>query len=128
MRDGKQRAIAFEQTGMRTFSVTFNFTTPDDVVRVLRKYNCLYNKKKREWTTHILKYKECAIEVSCLCRSRGIYVDLIPQQVFDLFEYRIPFTDLSKTQINGHNYELDLQSKPSLSQLPKSLWKSLYDF
>lgn len=58
--------------------MSFNFTTPDDVVRILKKYSAMYNKKRKEWTASIAKYKECAIEVSSLCRARGIFVDLIP--------------------------------------------------
>ena len=64
IRDGRQRTINFEQTGAKTFSVTFNFTTPDDVVRILKKFSSLYNKKRKEWTAHLLRYKECAIEIS----------------------------------------------------------------
>ena len=78
IRDGRARAINFEMTGQTSFSVSFNFTTPDDVVSILKKYNAVYNKKRREWTTSIAMYKECAIEVSTFCKGRGIYVDLIP--------------------------------------------------
>lgn len=78
IRDGRARAINFEMTGQTSFSVSFNFTTPDDIVSILKKYNAIYNKKRREWTLSIARYKECAIEVSTYCKSRGIYVDLIP--------------------------------------------------
>ena len=53
---------------------------------------------------------------------------MIPQTVFDLHEYKIPFTDTSKRKIVAYDYEQDLDNKPSLSQLPRSLWNALYDF
>jgi len=68
----------FEMSGPATFSVNFNFTTPDEVVRLLRKYNAVYDKKLREWRANISRYKEAAIDVASFCRPRGIYVDLIP--------------------------------------------------
>lgn len=93
IRDGKHRTINFEMTGINSFSVSFNFTTPDDVLAILRKYNAIYNKRRKEWTSSIMRYKECATEVAQFCRPRGIYVDLIPKTVFELNEYRIPFSD-----------------------------------
>jgi len=102
-------------TGQTSFSVSFNFTTPDDIVSILKKYNAVYNKKRREWTTSISAYKECAIEVSTFCKGRGVYVDLIPQQVFDLHEYAIPFTDPAKQKIMDYDYEDDFLMKPTLS-------------
>ena len=65
-------------TGINSFSVSFNFTTPDDVVNILKKYNAVYNKRRKEWTSNILRYKEAAVEVAMFCRPRGIFVDLIP--------------------------------------------------
>ena len=96
VRDGKLRTINFEMTGVNNFSVSFNFTTPDDVVSILRKYNAVYNKRRREWTSTIVRYKECATEVAQFCRPRGIYVDLIPKTVFELHEYKVPFSDPTK--------------------------------
>lgn len=43
-------------------------------------------------------------------------------------EWKIPFSDESKTRIFGHRYEDDLKNKPSLNQLPKSLYNNLYAF
>lgn len=40
----------------------------------------------------------------------------------------MPFSDPSKQKIIDYNYEDDLQIKPSLNQLPKGLYDSLYDF
>jgi hypothetical protein len=51
LREGKCRVINFELTGRQAFSVSFNFTCPDDVVALLKKYNSLWNKRRREWTT-----------------------------------------------------------------------------
>lgn len=92
-------------TGINTFSVSFNFTTPDDVVAILRKYNAIYNKRRREWMCPMLKYKECATEIAQFCRPRGIYVDLIPQAVFELHEFKIPFSDDTKQKIVDYDYE-----------------------
>lgn len=122
------RAINFEMTGINSFSVSFNFTTPDDVLQILRKYNCIYNKKRREWTSSIARYKECATEVAQFCRPRGIFVDLIPKTVFELHDYKIPFTDRTKESIVDYDYENDLDNKPTLRSLPKGLQDNLYAF
>ena len=55
-------------------------------------------------------------------------MDLIPQHVFDLGEYIIPFTDMSKSTILNHSYEDDLHNKPTISSLPRQLFNSLYQF
>ena len=64
IREGKLRAINFEMTGVNSFSVSFNFTTPDDVLNILKKYNAIYNKRKKEWTSNIMRYKQRATEVA----------------------------------------------------------------
>lgn len=47
---------------------------------------------------------------------------------FDILEYRVPFSDDSKKNIVGFNYINDLvgEMKPRLSDLPASLYHSLY--
>ena len=115
-------------TGVNLFAVSFNFTTPDDVLAILRKHNAVYNKRRREWMSSIARYKECATEVAQFCRPRGIYVDLIPQSVFELYEYKIPFSDATKAPIIDYNYEQDLESKPMIRDLPKGLLDNLYAF
>ena len=49
------------------------------------------------------------------CKPRGIFVDLIPDSLFELFENKIPFSDLTKQNIPNYDYHLDLLSKPRLS-------------
>ena len=128
IRDGKLRTINFEMTGINSFSVCFNFTTPDDVVSILKKYNAIFNKRRREWTANILRYKECAVEVAMFCRPRGIFVDFIPTSVFELHEYKVPFSDSTKEKIVDYDYEFDLELKPKIKHLPHGLQQNLYDF
>ena len=61
-------------------------------------------------------------------RARGIYVDLIPKSVFELHEYKIPFSDPTKAKIIPYDYEMDLDNKPMIRHLPKGLQENLYDF
>ena len=75
----------------------------------------MYNKKKREWVIDINLYKECAIDVSAYCKSRGIYCDLIPDSLFDLFEQKIPFSDQTKENVAEYDYNLDNIMKPRLT-------------
>jgi hypothetical protein len=74
------------------------------------------------------KYKEVAIEVSAFCRAKIIDLDPIPQVSFDLIEYRIPFSDESKSNLVGYDYANDMNFKPSIAMLPPSLYHSLYQF
>jgi hypothetical protein len=60
------------------------------------------------------KYKEVAIEISAFCRAKIIDLDPIPQVAFDIIEYRIPFSDESKTNAVGYDYSHDMMSKPSI--------------
>jgi len=64
----------------------------------------VYNKRRKEWAMRINCYKDVSIEVSRFAKSRGIYVDLIPEWLFDLFEYRVPFSDPSKAELVEFNY------------------------
>ena len=43
-------------------------------------------------------------------------------------EYRVPFSDETKKNIAGYDYNLDMHCKPSLQLLPPSLYHSLYNF
>ena len=49
---------------------------------------------------------------------------------FDIIEYRVPFSDETKKNLVGYDYRNDLVSglKPSLRDLPPSLFHSLYNF
>ena len=96
LRERKCRVVNFEMTGRNAFSVSTNFTCPDQIVNILKQFNALWNKKRREWTANILKYREALVEIQNFCKPRGIYVDMIPAYVFELSEYNIPFTDESK--------------------------------
>ena len=42
------------------------------------------------------------MEVDNFCKSRGIYVDLIPELIFELFDNRIPFSDINKWNPVNH--------------------------
>ena len=95
-REGKCRVVNFELSGRASFSVSFNFTCPDAIVMILKKYNALWNKRRKEWTANISQYKNAALEVQNFCKPKGLYVDFIPQHVFDMFEFVIPFTDETK--------------------------------
>lgn len=126
IRDGKARTVNFQLTGKNSFSVSTNFSCPDQIVNILKQYQSLWNHKRREWTSHILKYREALYEVQCFCKGRGIYVDSIPKFIFELTEYAVPFSDDSKQKIVPFNYDEDI--RPNLFQLPKALYNSLYDF
>jgi hypothetical protein len=73
----------------------------------------LWNKKRREWTSHLLKYKQAIFEIQNFCKPKGIFVDAIPRFVFEVAEYAIPFTDESKQKLIDFDYECDV--KPKLS-------------
>lgn len=47
---------------------------------------------------------------------------------FDTLEYRIPFSDPDKKNITNYDYRNDIHFKPLLTQLPLSLYNSLYNF
>lgn len=61
------------------------------------------------------------MEVKSFCKPRGIYADPIPDSLFDLFEHKIPFSDQTKNNIVGFNYELDFLFRPRILMLPKNL-------
>jgi hypothetical protein len=46
---------------------------------------------------------------------RGIYFDLIPQMVFDIIEYRVPFSAENIVKIIKYEYLEDLENKPLIS-------------
>lgn len=115
-------------TGFKCFSVTTNFFIPTEIVNILKKFGAFYDKKHKEWTVHINKYKEVALEVKNFCQPRGIFFDLIPQMVFDICEYRVPFSAENIIRIINYDYHEDLENKPSIQQLPKHLLSSLYNF
>jgi hypothetical protein len=101
---------------------------PEELVLILKKHGGAYDFNNREWIVSLNKYKEVAIEISQFCRTKVTDLDPIPQVAFDIIEYRIPFSDDTKTNIVSYDYTLDLNIKPSLSQLPPSLMHSLYNF
>ena len=121
LREGKSRIINFELTGMLSFAVTSNFLTPDGVISILQRYGAQYNKKYKQWNLHINDYKEVMLESRSFCKPRGIFVDAIPDCVFNLFEETVPFSDPSKENLVGYSYFYDAYSKPRLTQLPKNL-------
>ena len=49
---------------------------------------------------------------------------------FDVIEFRVPFSDDTKKNLVGYNYSNDLCTgfKPTLKELPPSLYHSLYEF
>lgn len=128
LRDPKAKLITFEMVSISKFSVSLNFFMPEDLVLILKKHGGAYDFNLREWIVSLNKYKEIAIDISLLCRAKIIDLDPIPQVSFDILEYRIPFTDDTKTNVVGYDYSLDLTLKPSISQLPPSLLHSLYNF
>ena len=79
IREGKCRVVNFEMTGKNSFSVSTNFTCPDIIVNILKQFNSLWNNKRREWTSHVLMYKQAIFEIESYCKPRGIYVDGIPR-------------------------------------------------
>lgn len=67
LRDSRSRVVNFEMTGFKSFSVTTNFFIPTEIVNILKKFGAFYDKKHKEWTVHINKYKEVALEVKNFC-------------------------------------------------------------
>ena len=128
LRDARTRIVNFENTTVEEFSVTTNFVMPEEIINIMKKFGAAYVKKHKEWATHLVKYKEVAIEVVSFCKSRGIEVDLIPQMVFDIQEFKVPFSDPTKLKILEYEYQQDMESKPLLQHLPKNLTNSLYNF
>ena len=47
---------------------------------------------------------------------------------FDVLEYVVPFSDETKKNIVGYDYQKDVLYRPMLSLLPPSLYHSLYNF
>lgn len=128
LRDAKAKLITFEMISINKFTICLNFFMPEELVLILKKHGGAYDFLTREWIVSLNKYKEVAIEISQFCRSKIIDLDPIPQVAFDIIEYRIPFSDESKINIPNYNYANDINFKPSLSQLPSSLYHSLYNF
>ena len=128
LREGKSRIINFEFTSLKTFAVTSNFLTPDVIIALLQKFGAQYNKRQKAWILNINDYKEAIIDVNNFCKPRGIYVDIIPETLFDLLEYTIPFTDPTKQNVVEFDYASDFLQKPRLTSLPKHLMNALYDF
>lgn len=95
---------------------------------ILKRFGAAYDFNSREWIVSLNRYKEVAMDISAFCRSKIIDLDPIPQVAFDILEYRVPFSDETKKNITGWDYHNDLQYRPSLQQLPLSLFKSLYNF
>jgi SWI/SNF-related matrix-associated actin-dependent regulator of chromatin subfamily A-like protein 1 len=94
----------------------------------LQKFGAVYNKKLKAWILNINEYQEALLELNAFCKPRGICVDPIPESLFDLFEFKIPFTDPTKQNVPEYDYTADLLQKPRLTSLPKPLMKALYDF
>jgi hypothetical protein len=115
MREGKSRIINFEFTSLTTFGISSNFLTPDAIVSLIQKYGSTYSKRKKEWVLDITIYKECVIEITAYCKPRGIYCDVIPDSLFNLFEQKIPFSDITKENIANYDYNLDEIMKPRLT-------------
>jgi len=74
------------------------------------------------------RYREVIVVAESYCKPREILIDPIPQPCFDIFDFPVPFSDPTKKQIIDHDYSQDLKNKPSLKDLPKSLFDSLYNF
>jgi SNF2 family DNA or RNA helicase len=70
------------------------------------------------------------MEIASYCRQKIIDLDPITQMAFDILEYRIPFSDDTKKNLVGYNYKNDLVAglKPTLKELPPSLFHALYNF
>ena len=55
-RPGNARTINLCMSGPTTWSASFNFSMPDDVVAILKRYRAIFDKKKREWTANLTRY------------------------------------------------------------------------
>ena len=99
---------------------------PEEIVQILKKYGGAFDFNSREWIIGLNKYKEVATEISSFCRAKLIDLDPITQMAFDLLEYTIPFSDETKKNIVGYEYQHDILYRPMLSLLPPSLYHSLY--
>eukprot|EP00347_Sterkiella_histriomuscorum_P021164 403335006 len=102
LRDGRTRVVNVQMISQEMFSVSTNFVMPEEI----------------EFAVECLKY----------CQARKICVDLIPQMVFDLFEFKVPFSDTSKISIVNYDYHEDFDHKANIQNLPKSLYAQLYHF
>lgn len=100
------------------------------MVEILKKYGGSYDFEQREWIVSLQKYKEVALEIATFCRAKIIDLDPIPAMAFDTLEFKIPFSDESKKNLVGYNYKNDLCAgvKPTLRDLPPSLFHALYNF
>jgi len=130
LRDQKAKLFTFEMISINRFAIAQNFFIPEEIVQILKKYGGAYDFEQREWIVSLTKYKEVAMEISAYCRSKIIDLDPITQMAFDVIEFRVPFSDESKKNLVGYNYANDLCAgfKPSLKDLPPSLFHSLYNF
>ena len=114
LRDTKAKLITFEMISINKFAISLNFFMPEELVLILKKHGGAYDFQQREWIVSLNKYKDVAIEVSGFCRAKIIDLDPIPQVAFDIIEYRIPFSDETKTNVVGYDYSLDINFKPSI--------------
>jgi SNF2 family DNA or RNA helicase len=101
---------------------------PEKLFHIIQKYGAVYMKKKREWLVDIHLYPLIKLELQKFCRRKWVILNTIPEQVFELFSHRIPFSFDFLQNIVGYNYQNDILRKPSLKQLPTNLFNSLYDF
>ena len=103
---------------------------PEEIVQILKKHGGAYDFDNREWIVGLAKYKEVAVEIAAFCRLKIIDLDPITQMAFDVIEFGVPFSDESKKNLVGYNYSNDLcvGIKPTLKDLPPSLFHSLYNF
>ena len=127
-KESKQRIITFEMQEDYKFAIKQNFYMADAIVSIAKKFKAQYIPENKEWILKMKNYKEAAEEIIKYSKSKTFKVNVIPQFVFDFLEYKIPFSDVTKTNFINYDYNLDDKAKISIDGLSQKIRDSLYDF
>jgi SWI/SNF-related matrix-associated actin-dependent regulator of chromatin subfamily A-like protein 1 len=134
IRDAKAKLISFEMLSIARFSITANFLLTEELVQLLRHHGGAYDFDAHEWVCGINQYQELLAQIAEICQrpalagEKPIELDPISKMSLDLLEFTVPFSDKSKKNLIGYDYQDDLGCRPRLTHLPSSLYHSLYSF
>lgn len=134
IRDTKAKLISFEMLSIARFSITANFLLTEELVQLLRHHGGAYDFDAHEWVCGINQYQELLAQITEICQrpalagEKPIELDPISKMSLDLLEFTVPFSDKSKKNLIGYDYQDDLSCRPRLTHLPSSLYHSLYSF
>lgn len=126
--DVKAKTLTFEMVAMNRFTMRLNFYMSNNIVSIAKRYDGKFDTDKKEWVLHMKKYKECAEEIIAHLKPKDIKISVIPQFVFELLEYKIPFSNPAISNIIDYDYTLDERYRIDFENLSTKIKDSLYDF